>query len=291
MKSRLDKILCFVCYSLDNGRFIMGKLNFQCIIVLYNVNFMDSITYQDIVKTQSFKEGTIHLYLVDNSTKDYGNHCSKSLDHVTYLPMYENAGLSKAYNRALDAMSDMNNKVITLFDDDTHVTNEYFNKIEEAYYKTKAEVYLPIIYDQNKELLSPSVMKKYRCVRAKSINEINDRNICGINTGMAIRSEVFINYRYNEDIFLDFVDHNFIRDMKEEEGAKIVIVDTLLTQNFSLISDDYESTIKRFKIAKKDINTFYAHRGLLSKMVYWYSILRRKMRYFKQFKKIGVFFE
>lgn len=251
---------------------------------------MDSITYQDIINTQCYSEGKIHIYLVDNSTKDYGNNIANDVDNVTYLSMHGNSGLSKAYNRALDSMLNLNNRIIVLFDDDTHVTNDYFKKIEESYDKTNADIYLPIIYDQNQELLSPSIMRRYRCIRAKSIDKINDQNICGINTGMAIKSEIFINYRYNEEMFLDFVDHNFIRDMKMK-GAKIVIVHTSLKQNFSLISDDYESTIKRFKIAKKDIYTFYAHRGFVSMIIYCYSILRRKMRYFKQFKKIGVFFE
>lgn len=265
-------------------------MRFKCILVLYNINYHQSETFNDLVNTEYFHNNRIDIIVVDNSTADYQNSTVENNESIHYISMDGNVGLSKAYNRALNYITDKEGHLIVLLDDDTHITNQYFQEIEKAYINQNADIYLPVIYDQEGSLLSPSIMKKYRCLRAENLDEISDKNICGINTGMAIKGDIFSHYRYNENLFLDFVDHNFIRDMKEQK-RKIVYVNTKLEQNFSLLEDDYESSLKRFKIAKKDIYEYYNHRGLISKCVYYYTIIRRKMKNYRQFKKIGIFFE
>lgn len=265
-------------------------MKFKCILVLYNINYSQSVTFNDLIQTEYFHNKRIDIIAVDNSTTDYQNNVIDNMENINYISMNGNVGLSKAYNQALNHITDKEGNLIVLLDDDTHITNQYFQEIEKAYIQQNADIYLPIIYDQLGCLLSPSIIRNYRCIRAKTLDEINDRNICGINTGMAIKGEIFTSYRYNENLFLDYVDHNFIRDMKEQK-RKIVYVNTTLEQNFSLLADDYTSSLRRFKIAKKDICEYYNHRGWISKCFYHYTMLRRRMKNFKQFKKIGIFFE
>ncbi len=265
-------------------------MRFKCILVLYNINYHQSKTFNDLVNTEYFHHNRIDIIVVDNSTADYQNSTVENMENIHYISMDGNVGLSKAYNQALNYITNKEGHLIVLLDDDTHITNQYFQDIEKAYINQKADIYLPIIYDQEGSLLSPSMMMTYRCLRAKTLDEINDTNICGINTGMAIKGEIFNSYRYNENLFLDFVDHNFIRDMKEQ-NRKIVYVNTKLEQNFSLLEDDYKSSLKRFRIAKKDIHEYYNHRGFIAKCVYYYTIMRRKMKNYQQFKNLRIFFE
>ena len=264
-------------------------MRFLCMMVIYNTNYKDSETFKTLSTTQAFLHGEISLLVLDNSTKDMHNDEINTVEHCHYLSMHGNKGLSKAYNAGLNYYKDdLKHNCIVLLDDDTRLSSHYFDQMIKAYHED-TDIYLPIIYDQNDSLLSPSIMNKYRCVLASSLDEVNEDNINGINTGMMIRGEIFEDYRYDEGYFLDYVDHAFIRDMKSKH-KKIIYVNTVLHQSYSLEGDHYDSAMKRFEISKKDIYHYY-DKGFVYKLVYCYIILRRKAKYFKQYKRVSVFFK
>lgn len=262
-------------------------MKFLCMLVIYNQYYADSMTYRSLRVSEAFRNGEVEVALIDNSAYDMHNK-NISEDHFTYLSMNGNQGLSKAYNAGLDYFKDqLTGNMIVLLDDDTRLPRDYFDVMKKNI-NEETDVYLPIIYDQTGQLLSPSIMKRYRCVLAKRIENVNEKNINGINTGMMIRGDLFKDYRYDEHYFLDYVDHAFIRDMKQL-NKKIMIVPATISQNYSLAGQSVEKALKRFKISKKDISYYY-RRGLISRLVYHYLMCRRKAKYFKMYKKINVFF-
>lgn len=257
-------------------------------IVVYNKNVNDSATYQCLKK-----QDDLNIIVCDNSTKDYNNKNNVEADGYQYIDMNGNAGLSKAYNRALDYIQHNNPSmqgVIMLFDDDTFIPDDYFYKMVQAIKKGRADIYLPIVKDEI-GILSPSIMKKYYCHRAIGGNvwKIKKSDICGINSGMAISLAVFKRYRYNEELFLDYVDHNFIRDMRTEQ-RKIEIVKTYIQQTFSSNIHDEKKELARLNIFKKDIDVFY-RRGIGNRIFYHYTMIRRKMKLVLKYKKIDIMFK
>ena len=257
------------------------------IIVVYNKNVNESVAYQSLKAQKS-----LHLVVCDNSTRDYGNRQIVETDGYQYADMKGNAGLSRAYNKALDMIfehySDTEGFVM-LFDDDTYIPQEYFVQMKETLRKQKADIYLPIVKDEI-GVLSPSMMKKYYCHRAVGgeVWKIKKNEICGINSGMAISMDIFKNYRYNEEIFLDYVDHNFIRDMRKLD-KKVEIVETYLEQSFSSNIFDLQKELARLDIYKKDINVYYKT-GIGNRFFFHYSMMRRKMKLALKYKKINVLF-
>ena len=132
-------------------------------------------------------------------------------------------------------------------------------------------------------------MKKYYCHRApEDVWSIKQEELCGINSGMAINLQIFRKYRYNEEIFLDYVDHNFLRDMRKYK-KKVVILNVKIRQTFSSNTDSKEKALIRFKIFKKDINVFYK-KGFWNRFFYYYVITRRKMQLSRQFRDITIMF-
>ena len=138
--------------------------------------------------------------------------------------------------------------------------------------------------------MSPSMMKKYYCHRAigGDVWKIRQNELCGINSGMVIYLGIFRKYRYNEALFLDYVDHNFIRDMRKRH-CKIHIVDTCLYQSFSSNIYDEQKELARLKIFEKDIRAFY-RKGFVSKAFFHYTMIRRKMKLALKYKKPGILF-
>lgn len=258
------------------------------IMVIYNKNANASVTYQCLRRQKNLR-----IIVCDNSTKDYDNRRIIEENGDYYISMHGNAGLSKAYNKALDYIQHNIPRMqgyIMLFDDDTFIPDDYFHKMFWAIKSGRADIYLPIVKDEI-GILSPSMMKKYYCHRALGGNvwKIKKSEICGINSGMAISLKIFKNYRYNEELFLDYVDHNFIRDMRKYH-RKIAIVETYIQQSFSSNIYDKGKELARLNIFKKDINAFYK-RGIGNRVFFHYTMLRRKMKLAIKYKSIDIMFK
>ncbi len=228
----------------------MTKPELYAVLVLYNKHYCDSDSFR------SLKERTdLHLILCDNSTKPLGNEkVTEEYPQVTYLSMKGNAGLSKAYNAAIDSLQGKKGLLI-LFDDDTEIGDAYFSDLLAAVEKTPADIYLPTVYDEL-GLMSPNHIYGVRNKRLRDLEELDMSLITGINSAMAIDLRVFEHYRYNEAYFLDNVDHAFLRDMKAQK-RKIVVFNTDLHQHFSYNDCmNIDAARFRFKIFRKDYWTF-----------------------------------
>ena len=257
------------------------------IMVVYNKHVNDSLTYSCLKKQEN-----LQIVVCDNSTKDFQNRQIVEADGYRYVDMHGNAGLSKAYNKALDVIEEENPEMkgyVLLFDDDTYIPDAYFAKLREAIVDKHSDIFLPIVKDEV-GVLSPSIMKKYYCHRApEDVWSIKKEELCGINSGMAIHLSLFENYRYDERIFLDYVDHGFIRDMRKQNRV-VTILDTEIRQTFSSNTDSKEKSMIRFKIFKKDINQFYRE-GFWNRVFYYYVITRRKMQLTRKFRDIRIMFK
>lgn len=266
--------------------------NLIAIMVVYNTEITESRAYKCVLNEKNIK-----VIVCDNSTISNNNKMLVEKDGNIYISMQGNKGLSKAYNRAIDYIMNNNfNEVdyevdyIILMDDDTYFPCEYFKEVREKINQSKLDIYLPTVLDESGKAgyLSPSIMKNGYCHRADDIKAIKQDELCGINSGMVMKKEIFENYRYNEDIFLDYVDHNFIRDMKRLD-KKMEVLETDLKQSFSSSSDTKEKSKNRFKIFKKDIDIFYRY-GFSDRLMFHYVIFRRKVNLLQKFKDFTVIF-
>jgi len=256
------------------------------IVVVYNQKISESVSYNALKKNPELR-----IIVCDNSTNDYGNKEIVEEDGQTYLNMEGNVGLPKAYNKAVDYIQSINPKLkgyVILFDDDTHIPEDYFEKLYSYLEKGKADTYLPIV-DAGARRISPSSIHNSRCHEEKDSWNIPKDRLCGINSGMTIRLALFKNYRYNENMFLDFVDHDFIRSMHTRK-ASMQVMDIVLHQDLSTMNDNHTAAIKRFQIHRKDVNVFYQG-NFNRRVLYHYYMLRLKMEFVRYQKDIRVFWK
>ncbi len=237
------------------------------IVVIYNKNYADSYTLKPLMNIKN-----INVIVVDNSTSNFNNSSIAKIPNFEYINMNGNQGLSKAYNAAIKRIKKYG-KLVCIFDDDTNIEEDYF-KTALSYINSNlnSDIYLPIVKD-NHGILSPSCLKKVSYCRIKDTDEITSENVSAINSGMIIKSEIFENYKYDENLFLDFIDHDFIRTMKLKEKKIAIMNDNVITQNFSIINDSVKKAKIRYKIKKKDLKYFYKNHL----MVYYYIIFKHKI--------------
>ena len=223
----------------------MCKKNiFYAVVVVYNTDVNNSITLRNL---KSITYHTINVIVVDNSIKEIGNEKECIINGWTYISMNGNAGLSKAYNEALNYINDDNEGVVVWFDDDTNVTQEYFDVLEiELNNKRDVDIFVPMIQGQDGKFWSPN---EYRYIRNKQLKDryqqIDNERFNAINSCTAVRINVYKNYRYTEKLFLDQVDHQFFEDQRNL-GRKFEKLDVIIHHNFSTRSK--MSSIEKVKI-------------------------------------------
>ena len=114
-------------------------IDYYAVVVLYNTFVNDSVTINNLRKIMSHQ---IHIVVLDNSTQDLNNGMTVMKNGWSYLSMHGNAGLSKAYNRAIEYLINEDGIVIW-FDDDAHrvygykhrVLGSFFNSVRFRYYR------------------------------------------------------------------------------------------------------------------------------------------------------------
>lgn len=248
------------------------------IIVVYNKKISDSTTYRSL-RLQS----DMDVIVCDNSTEDYHNQRIVEADGYHYISMNGNQGLSKAYNKALDALKGKEGYV-TIFDDDTMIDDSYFKTVYTSI-KSHKDIYIPYVTD-GKSVISPSWIENDIVSKMDNEEKMDIHHLTAINSGMVISLSVFENYRYTEELFLDYVDHQFIKDMKHQQKS-IEIMDCTIQQNFSANDKNRKNAMERFKVFKNDSRYFYR----FYKKGYHYVVNKRKLRLFMTYKDVRFLFK
>lgn len=225
------------------------------IVVLYNISITES-TSCTYLRTINYPYN--HVIVVDNSTIDNNNDVICKKLGWTYISMNGNKGLSKAYNKALDSLRGKQGCVIW-FDDDTNVTREYFVQLQMALAEhPECSIFVPVIQGQDKKFWSPNEARFFKNKQLKKVNQsIQNSKFNAINSCTAVRLDVYKNYRYDERLFLDQIDHSFFRDQRRL-NRKFYKLPIIIQHNFSLKNrkTSIDSLKKRYEIMIPDFLTY-----------------------------------
>lgn len=225
------------------------------VVCVYNQSIEDAKTCINL-KSIAY-EFKINVIVADNSDKSYGNYEKCRDNGWIYLSMGGNVGLSKAYNRVLDHLKDKKGVVVWL-DDDTDITRQYFEVLISKLISEDADIYVPIIIGQDGKVHSPSETGFIRDKRLKNaFSDIDVSRLNAINSCTAVRLTVYENYRYDETLFLDQVDHIFFADQRKLKKI-FYKLDVVIHHNFSMEENmSLEATKIRYSIMIPDFLTSY----------------------------------
>lgn len=263
--------------------------NLYVVVVVYNIDCDKSKTCTALLNPKI----PLNVIIVDNSTTSNRNEEICSENKWRYLKMEGNVGLSKAYNRAVEYININNSGKdfwVSIFDQDTALSDDYFEVLINSI-KNNPDTYIkvPLVRDDT-GYLSPNLINNYSVKRIENVNEIVDAgNITAINAGMTIYSKVFHRINYDEKLFLDYVDHNFVRNYKNNFDNGIEIIDTTLRQSFS--DDEHDNInrdINRFKIYLHDFKAF-CNKDLNGRIYYISKVIFRALKLSNNYKNY-VFF-
>ena len=203
----------------------------------------------------------INILCIDNSTSIV-NQNNVNFKNFYYVKMETNVGISKAYNAAINYLKSLfldNDDLIVLLDDDTLITKEYFDElIFDAKNNSDYKIFTPIIVGQDGKIYSPNEYRFFKNKKLKNPNQlINQRRYNAINSCMAIKYSVLRDYKYDEKLFLDQVDHKFCFDQRKR-GNKFFQMKVIIHHNFSLKENkkSEDAILSRYKIMVPDFLYF-----------------------------------
>ena len=256
-------------------------MTFAAAVVVYNVFCGDSPTCQAL---KALTDLPVSVLIYDNSTANYGNRAYCEETGWAYLGGDGNMGISKAYNACIDHL--LNNApadMLCLFDDDTHIDPSYFTALEKACEGAKENIFVPLIYAAG-NLISPCLLDEGHRVTPFSGGEealsYNGNAISAINSCMALKTKLFADFRYDENVFLDGVDHHFILQMRQK-GEKIKVFSYRCDHAFSgTEKPPVKSALVRFRIYAKDYRYILGE----NKAAYLRLVGKRALRLTAQYK-------
>lgn len=231
------------------------------VIVVYNSDVNESESLSNICKVKNHE---IYVIVVDNSTIENDNSQKCKDNGWVYLSKGQNLGLSKGYNLALDYLGDKEGIVIW-FDDDTNITQEYFDQLsKDVDENPDVDIFAPVIMGQDGRFWSPNEARFFKNKQLKNVSDtIRNNRFNAINSCTAVRLRIYKNYRYDERLFLDQVDHKFFMDQRNRK-IKFRKMDIVINHNFSTKSKmkDYNSLKMRYKIMIPDFLLFCSDRKI-----------------------------
>lgn len=262
------------------------------LIVVYNKELENSITCNFLLNISIFKDKLTPI-IIDNSTINTHNQTFCIDNNITYYNMNGNVGLSKAYNYALNHIGYKYNDIIILLDDDTEITDQYFEVLFKSLLENpNVDIFSPCIKGQDGNYYSPNEYSILKCHQMRSIDSvIRDNKFNAINSCTAIRAYVFDSFRYNEKMFLDQIDHYFFR-YQREQGRKFYKMPIEIKQNFFLDkkNKDYRKVWNRYKILIHDFKILTSHRGFFEKSVGFIKVIGWGIRGIYRYRSLKFLF-
>lgn len=228
-------------------------------IVIYNQECTQSPSCISVLNAEC-SAGQVRVTVVDNSTKPNNNEIFCRENHWDYLQMGENAGLSRAYNCFLDHLPDLSeDKLVLWLDDDTHFPPEFISKLcQKAIEEPDCTAFAPIVYGGNGVIYSPNERRFFKNKFVLNDGAVpRQKQFNAINSGLAVRSSFYRNYRYDERLFMDSVDQKFCSDICAA-NAKFAVLDVKIQHSFfqrdSALSK--EKVWQRYRIRIHDFSVF-----------------------------------
>lgn len=243
---------------------------------------MESSAYKSLLR---FSDDVI---IIDNSPVSRIKHLPNSNWKLLKFP--SNPGLSFAYNRAAEYGKDLGYKWLLLSDQDTIFPERFYNILEKVIQKHSiCKLFCPIVKVKDEWQLSPTPLNcflthviKYPQFMDKVISL---KKFAIINSGMTIDIATYMNAGgYNEAVFLDYSDFQFIEKISKHIDSAYVLNCTC-TQDFSNDSHDKQTKIDRFRLFCKSTKR-YETTNLIRSIMLNISIIKRALSLTMEFKDV-----
>lgn len=221
------------------------------VLVIYNQKIEDSPSFQSI---RNYLKGNFDVIIYDNSQVPQILDKEQYNFPIDYVHDYRNLGIANAYQYALDKTS---NAWLVLLDQDTNLTSDYFNELNDSLLKLDEEtvVAVPKVFADGK-IVSPASNIKYTLESNQLVEGKQVESVTGINSGACFRvSWLKANGGFNQKFPLDYLDHWLFFSVYQS-GHFVYLMNVVIEHDLSVM--DYNSiSLDRYISISESENLYY----------------------------------
>lgn len=212
------------------------------VLVLYNCLLKESRTYRTVKKRSK------DLLVFDNS--EQSQNIKSVAPDVSYIHNETNVGLSACYNQAAKFAREHGYQWLLFLDQDTDFSGVTIGDYEKAIEENPDCQMIAPMVKCGEYTMSPMNFKHHFATLSKvsflGKQKINDISV--INSGMCVSLEAFEKCGgYNEKVFLDYSDHEFVGRYKKHFEF-LYVLPKVIRQDFSAKTDSKQSSLGRFRL-------------------------------------------
>jgi GT2 family glycosyltransferase len=254
------------------------------VIVIYNVNLEDCITFKTLINYIS-NSNLIYDLIIFNNSNEIKIPQNKSYKVVN---SNENKKLSGAYNYALSYARENDKDWILLLDQDTELTEDYFSKLTLYFNSTplNSEIVsiIPFLIE-NSKTISPHKIGLFNFKDSKVINPgIQHEHITAFNSLSLLNVEFMLSLGgFNIEYPLDMLDHWYYLQIYNCK-KKVYVLDTYIEHKLSLSSYENNVSIERHRSILKAEKAFTKELGRTHYLLYKIKLTIRLISQFIFFK-------
>ena len=220
------------------------------IIVLYKRKLEESESVNSLLT--SHDASSISEIFVYNNSPDIVSVPEQYMGVTVHkINDYKNSGVSKAYNEGIKIAKQLKYQYVLLLDQDTSLPENVLDVYKQHVVNNpEIKLFCPILKTFSGAICSPLVYKLHRGFQVKHFDagEYNFDKFSPINSGMLLNVDAALECGgYNEDVFLDFSDFQFIERFKKHNSS-FYVVPLIFNQDFSGDELDVSKLLVRFKL-------------------------------------------
>ncbi|KAG1650677.1 hypothetical protein GQR58_027839 [Nymphon striatum] len=223
--------------------------DFLVVLVLYRIELKDSPSYISLSKGIK-QDQQIDMLVYDNSPDKNAEtkHFEDNRFRIQYINDPSNPGVSTAYNAGISKAAETNKKWILFLDQDTTLDETLLDKfLNEVNTRKDISIFATTLFGPNKNLISPS---RYFFKRGFALSK-TPTGVCKLDRTRPINSTVLVATQvfkkaglYNENIRLDFSDHEFFDRVNQQYEHMFVVH----SNSFHSLSSSDDTNIEGIKI-------------------------------------------
>lgn len=234
-------------YSSVGNQYVLDDL--FIVLVLYRISLEDSTSFKSLLNCNKEKEH-IDMMVYDNSPIARKEKDSFNVNgfQVHYVKNPANPGVSKAYNTGINLAKKMGKKWVLFLDQDTRLDEDLLHLfLENVNTHNDMYIFATTLSGKNGNLISPSryFFKRGFSLSKTPVGKCSLKGIRPINSSVLVSIAVFDKVGvYNEDIRLDFSDHEFFDRVSHHYKRMFVVP----SKSFHSLSSSDDTNLESIKI-------------------------------------------
>ncbi|AYL57366.1 glycosyltransferase [Citrobacter freundii] len=258
------------------------------IIVLYKCSLSESKSFNSLL-TDNCKHDIREVFVYNNSPEINQVPEEYMGVKIHVVNDYNNSGVSRAYNSGLKVANKLGYEYVLLLDQDTLIPDSALDVYKKYLIKKPSyNLYCPILRTTKDVICSPLIYKFHRGFSVKdfTFGEYDLDKFSPINSGMLLNVRAALECGgYNEEVFLDFSDFQFIERFRTKNN-KFYVIPVVFIQDFSGEDDDYQKLIVRFRLYCQCAKCC-ERLDFKDDLIYFMMVLARAIKLFMKTKKIN----